>query len=412
MARAKRRKRIHRPHKPTQIGPRTFLRGRWQWIDLRPFGGKREAIRNPSHPNWPDAGDKTTDAETAQRWSWKYLDHLRGDTKRRHLGLKGPSKPLGAEVLRFLEHRERTASVKTYVNNSAALKVQLVPFLGADLAVDTVDRDAMQRWADHLLTQRYEISTVRNYLAIARRFFRWRSKKQHDPTVEVELPDKGKRDVEPWTDVELKRLRAAADTLDRTQRDDRERPALRSYRLLLECALATGCRVAELGALDWSAFDEDERTVRVRWQVPPDGYGSSLQPLKGRRNRTALVLPSWWDFHDSSAAGRVVLAPNVETISHRALERWFGNMIDKAGVKRPMQNAHTSRHTYARISLESGARLEELKEFLGHRSIRTTEDFYGHLSEQSATTLARSRIYGSGLQLVKPKRREGRRAAG
>jgi site-specific recombinase XerD len=123
------------------------------------------------------------------------------------------------------------------------------------------------------------------------------------------------------------------------------------------------------------------------------------------------VLPSWWNLHDADATGRVVLAAGAETISHRALERWFDCIVAKAGLKRPMQNAHMARHTYARLMLEMSARLEELQKFLGHASIRTTERLYGWLTELSATTLARSRVYGETLRLVKPKKKEGRRAA-
>lgn len=409
MARAK-RKSAHRPHRPAELGPRTYLRGRWYWIDLRPFGGDRQPIRNPKHPLWPEDGDRTTDAETARRWAWAYLDHVRNTTKRKHLGLRAPAKPLGVEVERFLAHRDRTAAVKTAVGNNAPLAIQLVPFLGAEQPCDTIDREAMQRWVDHLVDRGYAIGTVRTYLAVARSFFRWRSDGLHDPTRGVEMPDPGERDVEPWTDEELGRLREAADKLDRRVRPSGPRSPVRSYRLLLECGIATGCRVAELGALAWSAFDAHERTVRIRAQVPADGYARGLQPLKGRRNRTALVLPSWWDFHDERATCRVVLKAGVESISHRALERWFAQIIEAAGVGRDGQNAHTTRHTYARLALEMGARLEELQRFLGHASIRTTEAYYGWLTDQSATSLARARVYGEALRLVRSDAGAARRA--
>jgi integrase/recombinase XerD len=198
------------------------------------------------------------------------------------------------------------------------------------------------------------------------------------------------------------RLRKAADALDKEPQEWGPRPSLRSHRLLLEVALGTGCRIAEIGALDWSAIDAQERTVRVRWQIPADGYGTTLQPLKGRRNRTALVLPSWWKFHVDDGTGRIVLAEGVSSVSHRVLERRFADIIEKAGIKRPGQNAHQTRHTYARLALKQGARLEELQRFLGHASIKTTEAFYGWMTEQSAAALARARIYGEGLRLVKP----------
>jgi len=38
--------------------------------------------------------------------------------------------------------------------------------------------------------------------------------------------------------------------------------------------------------------------------------------------------------------------------------------------------------------------LEELQKLLGHASIQTTEDYYGHLSADAAATLAGLWIYG------------------
>jgi integrase len=413
VAREPRKRRAHRPHRPTELGPRTFTRGRWQWVDLRPFGGERQPIRNPKHPNWPDDGERTTDAETAKRWAWAYLDHLRIDAKRRHLGLRGPAKPLGSEAQRFLAHVERARAVKTYLNAHAAIAVQLVPFLGAETPVDTIDRDVMQGWVDRLAEQGYAVGTMRQYLMVAGAFFRWRSDGAHTPTIGVALPDPGERDVQPWTDGELSKLRKSATALDgAADFGTGPRAGVRSYRLLLELALATGCRAAELGALEWESFNADERTVRVRWQVPPDGYGSERQPLKGRTNRTALVLPSWWHFHDANASGVVVAGPNTTRVAHRSLSWWCQQLIEKAGLKRDRQNAHTFRHTYARLCLEMGAWLEELQRFLGHASIRTTEQSYGWLTEQSATTLARARIYGEGLRLVKPQKRHKIRHTG
>src|SRR5262249_26216903 len=117
----KKPRRKQRPHRPSDLGPRTFLRGRWYWVDCRAFGGKREPCRDPKHPNWPAGGDPTTAKETGSRWAWRYLDHYRVDAKRRHLGLRGPAKPLGTEVERYLAHKERTSAVKTFLNNSAVL---------------------------------------------------------------------------------------------------------------------------------------------------------------------------------------------------------------------------------------------------------------------------------------------------
>ena len=60
------------------------------------------------------------------------------------------------------------------------------------------------------------------------------------------------------------------------------------------------------------------------------------------------------------------------------------------------------RQTYARRFIELGGRFEELQKSLGHKSITTTEQTYGHFHEDIAASLARGRIYrDEGLRVVK-----------
>lgn len=69
-------------------------------------------------------------------------------------------------------------------------------------------------------------------------------------------------------------------------------------------------------------------------------------------------------------------------------------ILDHAKLKAPGIGLHSLRHTYARQFIEKGGRLEELQKSLGDSSITITERFYGHMTEQSAATLARWKIYG------------------
>lgn len=53
-----------------------------------------------------------------------------------------------------------------------------------------------------------------------------------------------------------------------------------------------------------------------------------------------------------------------------------------AGVRHPNPakediNPHLFRHSFARMMLERGMRMEEVQKLLGHSSIRTTMDVYG-----------------------------------
>ena len=60
-------------------------------------------------------------------------------------------------------------------------------------------------------------------------------------------------------------------------------------------------------------------------------------------------------------------------------KRWH-QLLDKAGVRRVRR--HDARHTTATLLLSSGASLANVQKTLGHSSIRTTVDVYGHLTAE------------------------------
>lgn len=73
-----------------------------------------------------------------------------------------------------------------------------------------------------------------------------------------------------------------------------------------------------------------------------------------------------------------------DPIADSTFSKWYTRCVDEAGVR--YLSPHKTRHTYATrlrrgIELERGlfrADLDELKEMLGHASIRTTSDLYVH----------------------------------
>jgi integrase len=60
-----------------------------------------------------------------------------------------------------------------------------------------------------------------------------------------------------------------------------------------------------------------------------------------------------------------------------SFDRWWRRSLAAAGVR--YRNPHTTRHTFATRWLRRGGRLETLARAMGHESIRTTFDLYGHL---------------------------------
>jgi integrase len=57
--------------------------------------------------------------------------------------------------------------------------------------------------------------------------------------------------------------------------------------------------------------------------------------------------------------------------------RWYARQLEQAGVE--YLSPHTTRHTFHELLRMAGLDLEERQALMGHASIRTTADIYGHL---------------------------------
>lgn len=384
---------MERPHKPDELGPRVFARGRWLAIDLRPWGGERLTLRNPAARGWPAKGERTTDPEIADRWKWRYVDLYRDAARRRNLGGRPRAHPFGESVDRFLTSRELSVQPLTVRCDESTLRVHLLPHFGEERDIETIEVGEIQTFFDGLVRHGYAPSTLERMAHSFGAFFAWAGvADSENPARKVILPDIIRDDVRPFTDDELAQLRDKADWMDAKAREwtgqvTRPLPIRRS----LELGLGTGGRQAELLALDWSAFRERDRTVRITVQV--DRLGSGVTHLKGKQARTALVLPSWWEHHDRLATGRVLDLGRVDGALLNPAGKWLRRLYKAAGID-VGQTWHALRHTYARQFIEQGGRLEELQKSLGHKSIATTERAYEHLGENTAAAMARSRIYG------------------
>lgn len=190
------------------------------------------------------------------------------------------------------------------------------------------------------------------------------------------------------------------------------------YRPFVLTLVSTGMRFGEATALRVGDVDPASRSIHVRraWKVTGEGGQRRLGPTKTRRSdRTVATSQANLDAlaplmagraHDdllfvNARGGRItqstfwtrVWSPAVQTfagdeveVSHDAGGREVRTVITRGEGKHP--RVHDLRHTFASWAIRSGVPLPVIQRQLGHESITTTVDRYGHLARADFDALA------------------------
>jgi hypothetical protein len=205
-----------RAHRPLELGPRLFRRGRWWAADLRYLGGARVTLRNPKAQGWPDRGERTTERDVAERWRWAYVDRLEDTAHRRQLGRRARSTSIVESVDNFLTHRELTVEPLTARNDETALRIHFLPAVASRASLDDVDDEALQRLFDRLARAGYAPSTLVRYLCTFGALFRFAGRSDSEnPAHHVVVPAIIEHDARAFSEEELAQLREAANPIER-----------------------------------------------------------------------------------------------------------------------------------------------------------------------------------------------------
>lgn len=174
------------------------------------------------------------------------------------------------------------------------------------------------------------------------------------------------------------------------------------WRPLVATLLGTGLRWGEATALQPGDLDLDGPTpvLRVTRAWKKDAAGVYLGAPKTRRGRRTVALPEWLvPILRAQAAGKGAddllftgkQGGRVQAQHFR--ERVWSPALERSGIgKRP--RVHDLRHTHASWMIASGIDLLTLQHRIGHESLKTTGDTYGHLMPDAH---ARSARHASGM---------------
>ena len=240
-------------------------------------------------------------------------------------------------------------------------------------------------------------STIRRYLAVLQSVLRLAVKQGIIPdspadAKKLALPKAVQPKVEIFTKQEVTKMLLCL-----------ENETLQ-YQVMLQLALFTGARRAELVALKFSDIDFDTNKItieraayklsgqKIQFKAPKDNETRTvtvspacielIKLLQQEKRQEAERLGSQWregDWLFTQWNGEIM---NLSTPSH-----WFCKFLRKNDL--PQRKFHALRHTSATLLLYGGTDLRTVQSRLGHGSLRTT-NIYLHSVEEADVEAART----------------------
>jgi len=278
-----------------------------------------------------------------------------------------------------VRQRVRSRTADSYANT---VRLYIVPALGrfplAKLQPQHVGRmlaDLSARGDLSPTTVRYVYSVLRTALGYALR----QGAVVRNVATLVDPPPRSQPEMQPLTREQVRML------LTGVRGDPRE--------ALYVAALGTGLRQGELLALRWSDVDLIRGDLTVRHTL--GRFTRQPEPTKTPRSRRTLRLPQQVVMALTAHRERQAVVPLSGLIFTTSAGTPLHQTNVTLGLQRtlrrlglPQRRFHDLRHTFATLALEAGEGLDAVSRALGHTSVATTADIYGHWTPVMAQRLA------------------------
>lgn len=357
-------------------------------VEKRGQGRWRARYRAPDGRELSKTFDTRRDAD---RWlATVETAKIRGDWVAPELG----KTTFGAYAPTWLATKA-AVSARTLINVEGRLRNHATPFFG-EMPLAAIRPSHVRAWVADLTASGLAPATVKGAYLTASQVFRAAEVDRliaRTPCVGIEMPrDRNRSEMRFLSAAEVAAL---ADAID-----DRYRP-------LIYTAAYAGMRAGEIGALKVDRLNVLSGTVSVVAAVSEVRGELVTGPTKTGRPRALTVprfLAEMLGEHIGrypSEAGFVFTAGEGGQVRHRNFVRrhfqpacvaaGLGEMVQAEGATKARFEGlrfHDLRHTCAALLLSNGRNLHEVKDYLGHSSIRVTSDRYGHLLPEAREALA------------------------
>jgi integrase len=325
--------------------------------------GYRGPNRRQRYRTFSRKADATLFAATVE------TDLARGDWTDPLLG-----KVTVAQWARQVEASRLNRRRSTIARDDSYLRSFVLPAFG-ELRLVEVQPVAVQQWVAALNATGYAPATIRKAYEILGRIF--------TAAVESRLIARS-----PCHGVKLPKIEQTEKRfLSPTEIENLANTVHPRFRALILTAAYSGARFGELAGLGHQHYEPLKRTIRIERNLTEVGGHLTFGETKTRASRRAVSIPSWLvdalAEHISTYPGDddlIFTAPAGGPLRRASFRTRFWKPAVQASVGEPCR-FHDMRHTHVALLIKQGAHPSVIASRLGHTSVRTVLDVYGHLFE-------------------------------
>jgi len=305
------------------------------------------------------------------------------------------------------EYAKATVKLSTYHTYKAAIYTHLIPAFG-DLPLRDIVPEKIQRFAAHTLSSRSP-KTVNNLITLLKTMFKYARRwgyLRDNPALDIDHVRCEHKEMDFLNPEEIQLfLRAAREP----------------FKTLFLAALMTGLRRGELLGLRWGDIDWNSNTIFVRrslYFAKRKEMADSSEPRwkfmspKSRRSVRAVVMSPILKVALEVHRIKCPVGPHDLVFPNREgnpmdpsgmINREFLPTLTVAGLRKI--RFHDMRHSYTSLLIAQGENIKFIQSQLGHASIQTTLDRYGHIlpsCQQGVGARLDSQVFGNSAQSSSP----------
>ncbi|MBA3360348.1 MAG: tyrosine-type recombinase/integrase [Acidimicrobiia bacterium] len=265
----------------------------------------------------------------------------------------------------------------TRIRDQFILKSLVLPYFGR-LPVAAIQPSDLEAWVAELVAAGKAPATVRKAWQIASGVMRVAVRDRLltvTPARDVRLPKVESEQPRALTVDEVMRLVDAIDP---------------RYRVLILVGAFGGLRIGELAGLLVGDFDPLRRHIHIRRTASDISGRVVVGPPKTPKSRRIVVLPRFVsdelsahmrEVGASTPSDLIFPAPEGGAIHRTSWTRRFWKpALERAGLDIDL-GTHSLRHSQVALLIAQGEHPKVIADRLGHSSVRTVLDVYGHLYE-------------------------------